>query len=244
MNFIHEPTLSCGNHNIGCPLSTIVWQNCNFKSILDKNFHDLNFNDWSKSCSNKCSSKNWRFTRENVFSLHNGMICPKPSSSSNLVSLLIPSDTLCPNDASSQTLVNRIVSDSDSKSSMFSRKQFPDTNLGEDTKSFTSCDFTLVNTLTVTDSFCFSCLFSLSSRIVHTNSKLLRKYWADLQNEWSVTRARCLKHPHWSVWCLCYFSFIKIPRLKALILLKTGWPVSFNLSTIWAVLESHFPSGV
>ena len=42
---------------------------------------------------------------------------------------------------------------------MFSRKQFPDTNLGEDTKSFTSYDFTLVNTKKVTDSFCFLVFF-------------------------------------------------------------------------------------
>ena len=47
----------------------------------------------------------------------------------------------------------------------------------------------------------------LSNRTAHTNAKLLRKYWADSQNEWFGIRARCLKHPHWSVWCLCYFLF-------------------------------------
>ena len=56
------------------------------------------------------------FTRESVISRHGGMICPKPSSSSGRVLQLFPADTLCQNDASSQTLVNRIVSDSDSKS--------------------------------------------------------------------------------------------------------------------------------
>ena len=54
-------------------------------------------------------------TRESVYSLHFGMICPKPSSSSDLVLLLIPADTLCRNDAPSQTLGNRMVSDNDSK---------------------------------------------------------------------------------------------------------------------------------
>ena len=107
-----------------------------------------------------------------------------------------------------KVLVNRNVSDSDSKSWMFSFKLFPDTSLGEDTKSCTPCDFTLVvTTPLVTDSFFLVPFLPLSSRIVHTNSKLLRQYWADLQNEWFETRARCLKHPHWSVWCLCYFSF-------------------------------------
>ena len=47
----------------------------------------------------------------------------------------------------------------------------------------------------------------LSNRIVHANSKLLRKYWADLLSELFGIRARCLKHPRWSVWCLCYSFF-------------------------------------
>ena len=46
---------------------------------------------------------------------------------------------------------------------------------------------------------------SLSNQIVLTNSKLLRKNWADPQNEWFGTRVLCLKHPHWSV---CSFFFL------------------------------------
>ena len=46
----------------------------------------------------------------------------------------------------------------------------------------------------------------LSNRIVHTKSKLLCTYWADVQSEWFGTRVRCSKHPHWSVWCLCHSS--------------------------------------
>ena len=81
----------------------------------------------------------------------------------------------------------------------------------------------------------------LSSRNLHNNSKLLRKYWADSHNEWFGTRGRCLKHPHWSVWCLCHFSFSEFHDSKALLLLNTGWPVSLNRSTI-RVVESQFPS--
>ena len=40
------------------------------------------------------------------FSLQNGIICPKPSSSSSLVLYFKPADTKYQNDASSQTLVN------------------------------------------------------------------------------------------------------------------------------------------
>ena len=53
MNFIHEPTLSSGYHNIGCPFWIIWWWNCNFKSTSVKNFYDLNFNDWSNNCSSR-----------------------------------------------------------------------------------------------------------------------------------------------------------------------------------------------
>ena len=34
VNFIHEPTLSSGNHNIRCAFLIIGWWNCNFKSVL------------------------------------------------------------------------------------------------------------------------------------------------------------------------------------------------------------------
>ena len=49
-------------------------------------------------------------------SLHNEMISPKTSSSSDLVLKLKSAETWCTHDASSQTLVNRTVSDSNSKS--------------------------------------------------------------------------------------------------------------------------------
>ena len=80
-------------------------------------------------------------------SLGNGMICPKPSSSSSLVLWLIPAETRCTNDAPSHTWI-----------------------------------------LSFQDVFRVPFL-PLSNRIVHTNSKLLRKYWAHLQNEWFGTRA-------------------------------------------------------
>ena len=38
--------------------------------------------------------------------------------------------------------------------------------------------------------------------------------------------------------------FSRIPRLKALIFLNTGWPDSLNRSTIRVAVESHFPLGV
>ena len=38
---------------IGCSCWIIWWWNCNFKSTFVKNFHDLNFNDWSNNCSSR-----------------------------------------------------------------------------------------------------------------------------------------------------------------------------------------------
>ena len=70
---------------------------------------------------------------------------------------------------------------------MFSRDLFPDASLGEDSKEFTSCEFTLFSSSLFTDSP-FRELFVVpsrpqSNRSAHTNSKRLRKYGADLQNE-------------------------------------------------------------
>ena len=77
----------------------------------------------------------------------------------------------------------------------------------------------------------------VSNRIVHSNSKLLRRHWADLKNEWFGMRVLCLKHPH--LVSRSFFSS-RIPRLKALMLCNTGWPVSLNRSIIWVAAESRF----
>ena len=61
---------SFGNHNIGYVFSIFRWWNCNFTSMLIKNFHNLNFNN----CSNNCSSRNcckdsglWLHSRKRLF---------------------------------------------------------------------------------------------------------------------------------------------------------------------------------
>ena len=147
MQFIHESTLSSGYQNPRCPL-WIIWRwNFDFKSMGAKTF-----TMWTSmtgptivSPRNWCMcSASWVCSRS-VYSRHNGMICPKPSSSSGRVLQLIPADTGYQNDVSSQTFVNWIVSDSESESWMFARRLFPDAGLREDTKRFTSCEFTLLS---------------------------------------------------------------------------------------------------
>ena len=173
-------------------------------------FHDLNFNDWSNNCSSRNCCKNsglWVCSRKYVFSalwndLPKTVVLVRSSFVSSYQLILVR------NDASSQTLVNRIVSVSDSKSWLFSRKLLPDT-------CFEGIPIVLLLVISHMLIHLWPRILSVflvpflppSGRIAHTNSKLLRKYWADLQNEWSGIRVRCSKHPYWSVWCLCHSSF-------------------------------------
>ena len=111
-------------------------------------FHDFNFNDWSNECSSKdcCTNSGlWVCSRKCVYSLHNGINCPEPSSSSGRDLKFIPADTLCRNNTSSHTFVNRTVRILECL-------------------SFTSCDFTHVNVSLVTDYVGFSCSFSSSDK--------------------------------------------------------------------------------
>ena len=83
----------------------------------------------------------------------------------------------------------------------------------------------------------------LSSRIVRTNSPLLRKYWADVQDELFGTRVVFDESPlKWTV-SKPFFLF-KIPPLKSTGAFKnTRRPVSLNRCTISLAVESHSPLG-
>ena len=63
----------------------------------------------------------------------------------------------------------------------------------------------------------------LSKRIVNTDSPLLRTRGANLQNDLFGTRVLCSSNLRWSEW------MFYLPRLNALILLNTWWPVPLNL---------------
>ena len=82
----------------------------------------------------------------------------------------------------------------------------------------------------------------LPSQIVDTNSPLLRKNWADLQNGLFGTRVLCLTNLHWNEYFRILSSF-KIPRLKAWVLLNTRWQVSLNPCTTSLAVESYSPLG-
>ena len=57
-----------------------------------------------------------------------------------------------------------------------------------------------------------------------------------------LLRADSRQLSHWSIF---FFSgTFRIPRLKALLLLNTGWPDSLKRRTISVATESHFPSSV
>ena len=79
---------------------------------------------------------------------------------------------------------------------------------------------------------------TLSGRIVYTNSKLLRRYWALIMND--SESELCVWSIHFEVYCVSVV--FRIPRLKALIVLNTGRPVSLNRSTTSVAVESNFLS--
>ena len=79
----------------------------------------------------------------------------------------------------------------------------------------------------------------LSNRIDDTNSPLLRKYWADSQNELLETKVLFSSNFHWKVWHFYFSSASRFHDSKALILLNTGWPVSLNRCIILLAVESH-----
>ena len=92
---------------------------------------------------------------------------------------------------------------------MFHHKLFSDASFGGDTKSFTSCDFTHINTPLVTDSFCFSCPFSSSvtpncSNQFATAPQTLSSFTERIiRNKSSVFEASALK----CMVCLPFFFF-------------------------------------
>ena len=144
------------------------------------------------------------------------------------------------NDASSQTFVNWSVSDNNSKSGMFSRKLFPDASLGEDTKKFTSCEFTLFCIRLFTGFLLCQKFFLvpfrlLPHRIAHlTSRKLLRKYLADSENHNAFgtndlfeTFVRMVSFPF----------FFRIPRLNALALVTCFFESLYHLRCYWISLS-------
>ena len=53
MNFIHKARCFSGFHNVRCVLWICNWLNRNFYSISVKNFHNVNFLNWSNGCAFK-----------------------------------------------------------------------------------------------------------------------------------------------------------------------------------------------
>ena len=205
MNFIHEPTPSSGYQNIGCPCWIIWWWNCNFKSIFF-----------------------WRiFT---IWTSMTGPIIGPPgiAAKTRIVGLLGKVYFLCIMDWSAQNRRPRHVwfcssyQLKPSARTMRLRKPlwielfrtvirspecFPQAvSRCLSWRRYHKFCFLWFHTCQYTFGHGFLYLCLLSSRIVLTNSKLLR-----------------LKHPFWSVWCLCYSD--------------AGWPVSLNRCTMW-VAES------
>ena len=183
----------------------IGWWICNFKSILFNNLTVLTSITGPIIVPPGIAAKflDCGCAWESVCSLQNGINCRQVR-----VLYFLPADTLCLNNASSQTLVNWIFSSSDSKSWMFSCKLLPNASFGGMPKVLllviSHMLMNLWSRILVASLVPF---LPLSSRTVHTKSKLLRKCWADSQNEGFRTRVLCLKYPHWRAWFLFLSTF-------------------------------------
>ena len=206
MNFIHEPTPSSGNHDMGCALSVSGWRNCNFKSVLVKNFHDVNFNDWSHNCSswNCCNGSGLSLLEKACmeWSAHNRR--PRQVEFCRSYQLIPCAGKMRGRKPLwidlSRTLI-RIPE-------CFPANCFQKLFLEKIQKFYFLWLCTCQKNLWSRILSVFSVLvLPLSGGIFHTNSKVLRKYWADLPNEWIGIRARCLEHPRWSVWFLFLYTF-------------------------------------
>ena len=222
---------SAGYHNVRCVHRIINWLNRNFYSISVKNFHNLNFPNWSNDCSfgNSCHDlgfgekieklsipgiEEWLFP---IRRLHLVEFCAASRLShdigSKLFRIIVWAVFYWPALRSSKHFLASCVQ-------LLLSEEIPRVVLLP--------VFNVVNTCCPhEDKFVHFLL--LSSRIGDTNSLLLRKYWADLQNELFGTRVLCSSNVHWSEWYFYLFFSFKIPRLKALILSNTRWPVFESL---------------
>ena len=217
-----------------------------FKSVLVKNFHDLNFNDWSNNCSSRncCNdSGSWVYWRKRV------ILDIMESTAQNCRPCQVwfwSSNQLQP-DARKLRLRMPLWIELSQSPECFSANCFQMQVLEKIPKVLLLENSHLIIHLWSRLSFqeVFLVPFHpLSNRIVHTYSKLLRRYWAPFQNEWFGISVLCLKHPHWSVWCLCHSSFSEFHESKHWYSWILDGPISLSRSTIWVAVKSHFPSGV
>ena len=144
------------------------------------------------------------FTRESMYSRHNGMICPKPSSS---VRLSFAAHTRPLWIELSRTVIRSSECVSVNCFQILVLEKIPEVLLlviSRLSKHHWSRYFFLVNLST-------SCylqinwlaLFFLVKPNCSHQFVTVRKCWADLQNEWFGIRSLCSKYPGWSARCLC-----------------------------------------
>ena len=128
------------------------WRNRIFYPISIKNFHNLNFQNWSNDCA--FGNTTWDSTkdRENVYSQHGGVTVLQPSSPSGRILYFFAAVTRhIGSKLFSHNCVSSILLANASKLKTFSRILFPGANVGGDTESCTSSGCKLVNILLATD---------------------------------------------------------------------------------------------
>ena len=79
MIFVHKALSLPWYHNVSYVTGFTDWWNRNFQSILVKNFYNMNFNDWSNTCTcgNSCQCSSFRIrSRIQMFSTQRNEMSP------------------------------------------------------------------------------------------------------------------------------------------------------------------------
>ena len=240
MNFIHKTLFFSGYNNVSCVFWVCNWLNCNFYAISVKNFTTWTSRNWSNdgAFGNSWQCLGFRIrSRTRIFSTQRSNFSPSVVCiRSNFVRL--PGDHKMLEEGFFTELCKLYL--------LFQGLEaqcappcilFPGAWVGGDTNNSTSSGSTMVKIFIVhKHTRPFLLLWSNWHQ-----SQLLRRHWADWQSELFGTRVLSfIESPlKWMVHLpsLCF----KIPRLNALVLLKTGWPVSLNRCTILLAVQFHCP---
>ena len=144
MNFIQR--CFSGYHNVRCVHWICDWWNRNFYYISVKNFHKMNFENWSNDCAFGNSCQNLGFW---IISINRKFSTQKSNCSPSVVTIwsnfvLFPSCHKILEVSFSHTCVSCVLLANSSKLKTFSRILFPVACVGRDTKNCTSSGFNLV----------------------------------------------------------------------------------------------------
>ena len=246
-HLIYKSVLTSGHQHPRCLCRISCWRNRNFDSVNSNDTHNFYLNDWPNLFVSWNCAINCRF----LITSGEHMFCTQSVNSSILVSqTLFRDEEITHFDPSPWNLITQNRVDCEKachRSFKFQcyglAKLLPVLELTPKSshRVLSRCSSTLGSLFLreLTDSLL---VHSLSLRI-GSNPQLLRKYWADSKkklilnnnSEFVISALKCIE--------VLFFTCFRIPRLRALTLVNTGWLVSLKIRSIFAAAAFHLPSG-